>query len=63
MKLLTISDAADRLSCGRTHVYDLIADGAIPAVDISRPGAKRPKTRVSDVALDAYMKRRTRTAA
>lgn len=63
MKLLTIPEAAALLACSKTHVYDLIADGALPAVDISRPGAKRSKTRVTAAALESYVGRHTRVAA
>lgn len=63
MKLLTIPDAAAVLSCSKTHVYDLIADGVLEAVDIARPGAKRSKTRVTAAALHAYVDRHTRVAA
>ena len=63
MKLLTIPEAADLLSCSKTHVYDLNADGALEAVDIARPGAKRSKTRVTASALQGYVERNTRIAA
>lgn len=63
MKLLTIPDTAALLSCSKTHVYDLIADGALEAVDIARPGAKRPKTRITTTALQGYVERNTRVAA
>lgn len=63
MKLLTIPEAADQLRCSKTHVYDLIADGVLPAVDIARPGAKRSKTRVTAAALEGYVERHTRVAA
>jgi excisionase family DNA binding protein len=43
------------------HVYRLIADGELRAVDIARRGARRSKTRVRSDDLDDYIKRSTRT--
>ena len=34
--LLTVRDAATRLSCGRSLVYQLIADGELEAVKLGR---------------------------
>lgn len=59
---LTIPQTAERLGCGRTHVYDLIAHGDLAVIDISRPGAKRSKTRVPETSLDEYARRRIRRA-
>ena len=59
-KLYSVTEAAELLSCSRDHVYDLISDGALAVVDIGR-GCK-PKTRVPDTALAAYIKSRTRVA-
>jgi len=61
--LHTIPEAAGLLRCSENHVYRLIAAGVLPAVDIAVPGARRPKTRVSDEALRAYIGARTRRAA
>jgi len=60
--LLTIPQVAERLGCHRDHVYTLIAAGAVEVVDIAAPGARRPKTRVSETALAAYIRRQTRKA-
>ena len=60
--LLTIAAAAVRLGCSDDHIYRLIAAGELDAVDIAQPGAKRPKTRVSEADLGSYIRSRTRRA-
>jgi excisionase family DNA binding protein len=57
-QLLTIPDAAAALSCCDNHVYRLIAAGELPTVDISQPGSRKPKTRVPETALTAYIEGR-----
>jgi len=57
--LLRVSEVATRLACSRQHVYDLIADGVLAAVDI---GMGRAQTRVREDELAAYIDRRTRRA-
>lgn len=58
-RLLTIPEAADRIGCSRAHVYNLISAGLLNRHDISLPprngGPRRPKTRVSDTDVDAYI--------
>lgn len=61
-QFLTVPETAERLRCGRTHVYDLIARGELAVIDISRPGAKRSKTRVPETSLEDYAKRLARRA-
>ena len=60
--LLTIAATATRLACSDMHVYRLIAAGELDAVDIAQPGAKRSKTRVTDVSISRYIDSRTRRA-
>lgn len=61
--LYTIPETARRLGCCRGHVYNLIARGELRVVDIASPGARKPKTRVPESALAAYVERHARTAA
>ena len=54
-KLVSIADAQKQLSLGKTYVYQLLAEGKIPAVKIG----KRTCIRSSDLnkfieGLDAY---------
>jgi excisionase family DNA binding protein len=56
VQLLTPAEVAERLRCSENHVYRLIAKGALHAVDVSLPGARRPKSRVSEADLAAYVK-------
>jgi hypothetical protein len=44
------------------HVYRLIAKGALRAVDIASPGARRPKTRIRSDDLADYIERQTSVA-
>jgi excisionase family DNA binding protein len=59
--LLTPAETGDRLgNASEMHVYRLIADGVLRAVDIARPGAKRSKTRIRSDDLADYIERSTR---
>jgi excisionase family DNA binding protein len=49
--LLTVSDAAERLGCGRTFVYELISTGELETVKLGR------LRRVPVAALDALVER------
>jgi excisionase family DNA binding protein len=62
MSLLTIPAAAGRLGSSDMHVYRLIANGVLRAVDIAQPGARKSKTRVRSDDLNAYIEANTRTA-
>lgn len=59
--LLTVPEAAERLSSGLSHVYRLITVGELAAVDIAQPGAKKSKTRVRSDELDRYIEAKTRS--
>lgn len=58
--LLTIPATADKLQVAPNTVYRLIASGDLRAVDMTVPGAKRPKTRVRRDDLEAFINARTR---
>jgi excisionase family DNA binding protein len=58
--LFTPREAAERLDCSENHIYRLIARGALRAVDIGQPGARRAKTRVRSDDLLAYIDKQTR---
>ena len=59
-KLLTIPEAGQRLTLGRSSVYELIARGELAVVDVAVTGT-RPKMRISDKAVDDFIASRTRT--
>lgn len=61
-RLLTIPETAQLLGCGDNHVYNLIADGDLATVDISRRGSRKPKTRVPEDVARAFFERRTTPA-
>lgn len=61
-RLLTIPETRALLGCSETHVYNLIADGELSAVDISRPGSRKAKTRVPEHEARAWIERRTTNA-
>ena len=62
-QLLPIPAAAERLGCSEMHIYRLVSSGELSAVDISRKGARKSKTRIRSDDLDAYIDSRTRRAA
>ena len=61
-QLLSIPAAAERLGCSEMHIYRLVSSGELRAVDISRKGAGKSKTRIRSDDLDAYIESRTRRA-
>jgi excisionase family DNA binding protein len=62
-RLLPIPAAAEFLGCSEMHVYRLVSTGELRAVDISRKGAGKSKTRIREDDLEAYIDARTRQAA
>jgi excisionase family DNA binding protein len=62
-QLFSVPVAAARLECSEMHVYRLVSTGELRAVDISRKGAGKSKTRIRSDDLDAYIEARTRRAA
>jgi excisionase family DNA binding protein len=58
--LLTPSEAAERIRASESHIYRLIADGKLRAVNIAQPGSRKPKTRVRSDDLDTYIEASTR---
>ena len=61
--LFTPAEAGERIRASESHVYRLIADGKLRAVDIAQPGSRKPKTRVRSDDLDAYIEASTRAVA
>jgi excisionase family DNA binding protein len=59
--LLSPTRVAERLDCSRPHVYGLIAAGRLRAVEIKASGT-RPKTRIREDDLEAFINANTRTA-
>jgi len=62
LSLLTPAAAAARIGASEMHVYRLIADGELRAVDIAQRGSRRSKTRVRSDDIDRYIETRTRQA-
>lgn len=58
-QLWTVRETAARLRCGKDKVYDLIAKGELPVIDV---GTGRAKTRVAETDLAAYIDAHRRTA-
>ena len=61
-RLFTIPQAAEQLGVSENHVYRLIASGVLRAVDVRQPGSRRPKTRVREDDLAAFIDAHTRDA-
>lgn len=62
VQLLTIPAAAERLGCSQMHIYRLVSSGELRAVDVSRKGSGKTKTRIRSDDLDGYIEARTRRA-
>lgn len=62
VQLLTIPETAAVLRCSETHVYNLIADGALTTTDIARDGSRKPKTRVPEDVAREFLAARTTNA-
>ena len=60
--LFTPRETGERLRCSENHIYRLIAQGVLRAVDIAQPRSRKPKTRVRSDDLDAYIDACTRSA-
>lgn len=58
VRMLTIAQAGDRLATKKDTTYRLIYSGALKAVDLRVPGAKRPKWRIAESAIDALIQAR-----
>ncbi len=58
-QLLSVVEVAERLSCSRGHVLNLVATGGLRAVDLRAKGS-RPKTRIRESDLEAWIDSRTR---
>lgn len=59
---LTVTDAAAELRVDKQTVYRLIWGGQLGWTDISAPGAKRARIRISPQALATFLKKRERSA-
>lgn len=58
-RLVSVIHAAEQLDTSPGQVYRLIAAGHFECVDIGT--ATKPKTRLYQTSIDAYIKRRTRS--
>lgn len=55
--LLPVSELAALWRCSKDHIYDLIADGQLTAVNLA---TGRAKTRIPESSAAAYIKRNSR---
>lgn len=58
-QLLSVAEAAERLSCSRGHVLNLVSRKKLRGVEI---GIGRAKTRIYESDLEAFIAEQTRTA-
>lgn len=61
-RLLTIAEACERLGTKSMTTYRMVHAGVLRAVDISRPGTKRPSFRIPESAITALIESRQVTA-
>ena len=59
--LLTPREAAERLRCSVAHLYRLITQGELRAVDIAGARSRRTKLRIRSDDLAEYIDARTRS--
>jgi hypothetical protein len=59
-ELRTVWFAADKLTCSKEHVIDLVNDGDLKYVDIARSGSKHRLIRFTDEQIEEFAKERTR---
>jgi excisionase family DNA binding protein len=62
-KFLRPREVARLLVTSRDRVTDLIAAGELPAIDIRSAGARRATWRIDVAMLNAFLARRSSTAA
>ena len=55
--LLSASSVAKRINCTQKHVYELIAEGSLQAINISTKG-KRPRYKISESSLSRFIESR-----
>ena len=55
---LSPKQVAARINVSVRLVRDLITSGTLPAVDVSRPGSRKPRYRVSEADLTVFESRR-----
>lgn len=60
-QLLTIAEAAERLSTHKQTVYRLVWDGLLPYINLAKPG-QRPRLRVRESVLDEFVNGRDSAA-
>lgn len=53
VNLITVPQAAERISCSRSHVYNLVAAGKLQRFDIGLTGTK---LRLSEDDVDRYIR-------
>lgn len=62
VELLTIPEAAERLKCSRTHVYNLINSGELEYVNNAKRRAGKTLKRISSTAIEDYVAVRSKRA-
>lgn len=60
LRYYSTASAAAELDCGRATINRAIADGRLSAEDMSNPGSKKPRWRISEDELERF---RVRLAA
>lgn len=58
MRYLSVIESARRLGVTPQHAGRLIKDGSLPAIDVSRQGAKRRRYLVELAALQLFLRAR-----
>ena len=56
---LTPPELAARYRCKPAKIISAIRRGDLAAIDLSEPGSKRPRYRISPAAIEAFERRRS----
>lgn len=59
-ELRTLSFAADKLTCSKDHVIELVNEGALKYVDIARANSRHREIRFTDDQINEFTRERTR---
>jgi hypothetical protein len=57
----SVKDLQERYGVGEHTILAYLRAGVLKAIDVSRPGSRRPKWRITQAALDAFEALRTPT--
>jgi len=55
-ELLTVLEAAERLRITRKHLYELIEEKRLKAINVGKRGSKKPTYRIQASEVDSFIR-------